>query len=87
MYDFDPNKSSSNKIKHNIDFEQAQELWNDPHAIELKVNFPIEERFICIGRIENKFWNAMFTKREELIRIISVRRARDNERELYEKKR
>lgn len=87
MFDFDPNKSSSNKLKHKIDFEQAQELWNDPDAIEFKVKFPVEERYICIGRIENKYWTAIFTKRGEIIRIISVRRSRDNERELYEKKR
>ncbi|MES2615876.1 MAG: BrnT family toxin [Bdellovibrionota bacterium] len=86
MFDFDPDKSFSNKLKHKIDFDQAQELWKDPHAIELKVNFPVEERFICIGKIEDKFWTAVFTKRNDNIRIISVRRARENERDLYEKK-
>jgi len=32
-FEFDPQKSDRNKIKHGIDFNEAQELWNDPDLI------------------------------------------------------
>jgi hypothetical protein len=31
-FEYDPNKSEANKAKHGIDFEEAQELWNDQEA-------------------------------------------------------
>ena len=52
-FEFDDNKSKRNKIKHGIDFIEAQVLWDDPDLIEN-------------------------------IRIISVRRARKEEVEIYE---
>lgn len=33
MFEFDPKKSASNKIKHGIDFEQAKKLWEDPNRL------------------------------------------------------
>ena len=38
-----------------------------------------EARFLAIGRIESKHWTAICTMRGEVIRIISVRRARKEE--------
>jgi uncharacterized protein len=35
-FEFDPQKSQFNKLKHGIDFEEAQGLWNDPNAIEIE---------------------------------------------------
>ena len=34
-FEFDENKSKSNKIKHGIDFEEAKKLWKDPYAFEI----------------------------------------------------
>ncbi len=86
MYDFefDDKKSASNLNKHGINFESAQALWGDPDLVELKAHSENEPRFLMIGRIENKHWSAIVTYRENKIRIISVRRSRKSEVDLYE---
>ena len=83
-FEYDKNKSLSNKQKHDIDFVEAQELWNDPDRLEIPAITSDEERFLIIGRIKQKIWSAVITYRNENIRIISVRRSRDKEVELYE---
>jgi len=82
---WDENKNRANSAKHGIDFETATLLWNDEHRVEIYTKFPDENRSIMIGRIKAKLWAAIFTQREEAIRIISVRRARRKETALYEK--
>ncbi|NET04640.1 MAG: BrnT family toxin [Merismopedia sp. SIO2A8] len=83
-FEFDNNKSQSNKVKHGIDFVEAQTLWDDPDRLEVRVKTSDEPRFMIIGRIGTKTWSAVVTYRGENIRIISVRRARNTEVELYE---
>jgi uncharacterized DUF497 family protein len=73
-----------NLDKHGIDFVVAQELWNDPEALEVKAKSDDEERFVVIGLIEDKHWSAIVTYRNESIRLISVRRSRKQEVLLYE---
>lgn len=84
-YEYDPNKSAANRIKHGIDFEDAQALWLDKDAIVQNARSDTEPRFIVIGRIRKLFWAAFITCRDETIRIISVRRARKEEIADYEK--
>ncbi|RKX46350.1 MAG: BrnT family toxin, partial [Verrucomicrobia bacterium] len=72
------------KKKHEIDFEEAQQLWLDGRQIELPSRNPKEERYLVIGRVNEKIWTAIVTYRNGDIRIISVRRARKNEVEIYE---
>ena len=83
-FEFDPAKSNSNKKKHEIDFYEAQELWNDADYIEIPLMAIDEPRFLVIGRIFEKYWSAIITYRSEKIRIISVRRSRREEVEIYE---
>ena len=83
-FEFDPKKSESNKQKHGIDFYKAQELWDDPDFIELPVMASDEPRFLVIGKISGKHWSGIITYRTEKIRIISVRRSRKEEVDIYE---
>lgn len=83
-FEFDDNKSRANLAKHGIDFEAAQELWQDPDLLEIQAKTEGESRFLIVGRIGAKHWSAVVTYREERIRLISVRRARKREVELYE---
>jgi uncharacterized protein len=83
-FEFDPEKSTVNKNKHGIDFMDARELWHDPDLLEIPAKTTDEQRFLVIGKIDEKHWAAIITYRDEKIRIISVRRARDEEVELYE---
>ena len=81
---FDKLKSQINKKKHGIDFAEAQALWNDPDRIEIPAKTIDEERFLIIGKISDKYWSAIITYRNEKIRIISVRRSRKEEIDIYE---
>ena len=83
-YEYDNNKSLSNKQKHGIDFEEAKLLWNDDRMIEITTSYENEDRFINIGKINTKFYTIVTTLRGEKIRIISARRARKKEIEIYE---
>ncbi len=83
-FEFDEKKSASNLDKHGIDFVTAQELWNDPDLVEVQSTSDGEPRFLIIGCIEGRHWSAVITYRENNIRMISVRRSRKSEVELYE---
>ena len=83
-FEFDAKKSSSNKMKHGIDFRQAQKLWDDPDLIEIPVRTSDEPRFLVVGRIADRYWSGIITYRGDMIRIISVRRARKEEVNIYE---
>ncbi|MDP2167189.1 MAG: BrnT family toxin, partial [Thermodesulfovibrionales bacterium] len=83
-FGFDSAKSALNKKKHGIDFHEAQALWDDPDLIEIPAKTGDEPRFLAIGKISEEHWSAVITYRSERIRIISVRRARREEVELYE---
>ncbi|HEY8241569.1 MAG TPA: BrnT family toxin [Kiritimatiellia bacterium] len=83
-FEYDEAKSQSNKRKHGIDFVQAQSLWADPDLLEVPAKTDDEPRYLVIGKVDDKHWSAVVTYRNERIRIISARRARREERELYE---
>jgi len=85
-FEWDEKKSRANKSKHGIDFNTATELWNDQDRIEIQMHFPVENRNALIGKIGDKLWTAIFTRRVDTIRIISVRRTRKKEAKLYEHK-
>ena len=83
-FEFDPAKSERNKEKHGIDFLEARALWDDSDRVEFPARSDDEDRYAVIATLNRKLWVAFYTPRETRIRIISVRRARTNERPLYE---
>jgi len=84
-FEYDENKSTSNKLKHDIDFEEAKALWDDPYAFELPaLQSEEEERFLVLGQINSKNYTAIITYRGANIRIISVRKSREKEIKFYE---
>ena len=83
-FEFDQKKSEINKQKHGIDFYEAQKLWDDTDFIEIPVNTSDEPRFLVIGKIPGRLWSGIITYRSEHVRIISVRRSRKEEVDIYE---
>ncbi len=83
-FEFDPGKSVANKIKHGVDFKEAQLLWADEDLVEIPARNDGEPRFMAIGKIGSKHWSAIYTQRDDRIRIISVRRSRKEEITVYE---
>jgi uncharacterized protein len=84
---YDPKKSAANKAKHGIDFEEAQALWQDSDRVESPTPSTTEPRSQVIGRIGSVIWSAFITYRHDSIRLISVRHARQAERDHYARSR
>ncbi len=76
--------SEANKAKHGIDFVEAQALRDDPDRLQVPARTQGEPRWMLIGRIRDKHWSAILTIRNDMTRIISVRRSRTKEIERYE---
>ena len=83
-FEYDPEKSVENKRKHGIDFEDAQELWSDPGLLEIPARVSDEPRWVVVGKMSQKHWSAVIIRRGDNLRIISVRRPREEEIEIYE---
>lgn len=83
-FEYDETKSKRNKGKHGIDFVEAQLLWDDPERIEIPARTEDEPRYLVIGKISETHWSVIITYREEKVRIISARRSRKEEIEIYE---
>lgn len=80
---YDVAKSDTNRAKHGIDFEAAQDLWLDENRVTAPARSHREHRWIVIGEIDGRMWVAIVTRRHSAIRIISVRRARKKEEDAY----
>ena len=84
QFEFDSQKSELNKTKHGIDFITAQQLWEDLNRVVVPARTSDEPRYLLIGKVSGRHWSAVFTLRGETVRIISVRRSRPEEIEIYE---
>ena len=84
LFEYDPHKTLSNKLKHGIDFQEAQRIWSSPY-LEIPLQTEDEKRWLIVGKIDNKFWSAIITQRNQKIRIISVRRSRHEEKIVFQK--
>ncbi|MEY3395344.1 MAG: hypothetical protein RL346_1580 [Verrucomicrobiota bacterium] len=82
-FEFDEAKSLANAEKHGIDFIEAQLLWRDERQLVIPARSETEPRCAIIAPYAGKLWTAIFTVREDRIRIISVRRSRHGEEEGY----
>ena len=83
-FEYDLNKSAGNRKKHGIDFKEAQKIWLGK-TVELKARDEQERRSLVIGKIDDCYWSAIITRRGGVTRIISVRRARDEEKSIYDR--
>jgi uncharacterized DUF497 family protein len=81
-FEWDDDKSRANLDKHGIDFDDASEVFYGP-AVLRQSDRNNEERWIAIGFLERRLITVVFTRRAGLIRIISARRARENEEREY----
>jgi uncharacterized protein len=84
-------KSRANEIKHGLDFETAQFVFDDPLAMSRLDSYPNEERWQTIGVIGQVIILVIHTwpidepqDDEEIGRIVSTRKATKYERRAYE---
>ncbi len=73
-FEWDDQKNLMNQAKHGIDFVIAQMAFADPHRIILydANHSQDEQRWFCLGKVEDKVLTVRFTIRENKIRIIGA---------------
>lgn len=85
MHDFewDENKNKSNQDKHGIAFEDAADVFNDNDRLVYSSNQHEETRYLTIGKAFQAIISVVYTTRDLIVRIISARRAGQEERRAY----
>ncbi|MDP3542033.1 MAG: BrnT family toxin [Elusimicrobiota bacterium] len=83
-FEFDPGKSRRNWERHGIDFEEAQELWAQPHVVIAAKTVAKEIRYTLVAAMDGDCWAAVFTMRGETVRLISCHRADRRLERIYE---
>lgn len=87
FFEWDDRKAAGNLRKHQVDFEEAKTVFEDPDAVTIKDEFYSgdELRWITLGRsLLEKVLLVVYTERRERIRVISARKATAAERAAYE---
>ena len=85
-FEYDPAKSKINQEKHGLDFVRAQLLWSDEKRVVVPARSATEPREAIIANLDGVLWTAIYTMRGPIIRIISARRSRNEEREGYDQR-
>lgn len=88
-FEWDPEKAAGNLAKHGVSFEEAATVFGDPlgRIVDDPRHSSEEPRYVLLGYSErHRLLAVMFTKREEAIRLISVRKATRRERREYEER-
>ena len=81
-FEFDKVKSEANKHKHGVSLDEARQIWDDAY-LEIAARTVDEPRWIIIGKVRGRLYACIFTRRGESLRLISCRRAREKEAQLY----
>ena len=81
-FEWDERKRLTNLAKHGIDFRDVRSVFDRPH-LTMPTEHGGEERQISLGLIRDAVVAVVWTDRDGVIRIISVRAARRNERQIY----
>jgi uncharacterized protein len=77
-FEWDEDKALMNARKHRVSFEQAQQVFDDPRAIpfeDLRHSVSDETRYLLVGMSSIGLLFVSFTVRDEVVRLISARRA------------
>ncbi len=87
-FEWDERKNAANRRKHGVTFEEAQTVFADEHALLLEdpEHSDADERFVLLGlsaTLRALVVCHCFRGREEVIRIISARKATAKERRQY----
>ncbi len=82
-FEWDENKNASNQQKHEISFEDASKVFNDPHRIQHINSTGNEKRFRTVGKVIKFIITVVYTVRTGVLRIISARQASVSERNAY----
>lgn len=84
-YEWDPLKAQTNYTKHDVSFADAVMVFEDEQAITIEDDYPNEHRYITIGSDAfDRVLVVVYTYRQDMIRLISARKATASERRDYQ---
>ena len=85
-FEWDSQREAENEAKHGVNFETAQYAFFDPYRLIVHdaKHSESEERWFCIGKVEDRILTVRFTYREGVIRIFGAAQWR-KWRKFYEK--
>ena len=84
QFEWDDDKAKRNARDHDVTFEQARDVFDDPKAIDrLDLDEPEEDRMLITGLAGDVLLTVCFVERRHRIRIISARKASYRERKDY----
>jgi uncharacterized DUF497 family protein len=87
QFEWNENKAASNLSKHEVSFEEAKTVFDDPLYVEFydPDHSEDEERYLIVGESNRgRLLIVSYTKRGDSIRLISAREVTRTEREAYE---
>ena len=85
-FEWDENKARINEAKHGVSFETARQVFLDVERIEYYdfLHSESEDRFVTVG-YANGILSVVYTERQnDVLRLISARRATERERRAYQ---
>ena len=85
-FEWDDAKAAANLRKHKINFRAASRVFDDPLVLieqDLAEDYG-EDRLLAVGRVEGLLITVAFTERGECVRIISARKASNDEQRTYD---
>ena len=85
-FEWDDSEAEANLRKHKVRFRAASRVFDDPLVLieqDLAEDYD-EDRFVAVGRVEGLLITVVFTERGERVRIISARKANNDERRAYD---
>jgi uncharacterized protein len=87
IFAWDETKSQWTLTERGFDFDYAARVFEDERRLERvdRRRDYGEDRWQTIGEIEGETYFVVFTAREQVVRIISARRAHDHEDRAYRK--
>ena len=84
-FEFDYKKSEKNESERGISFSQAEDFEFETARYEIDARKEYGEiRFAALGLIKGRLHSLVFTERGDSIRIISLRKAGNREKKIYE---
>ncbi|MFM7904261.1 MAG: BrnT family toxin [Microcystis sp.] len=87
QFDWDKNKAERNLSKHEVSFEEAKTVFDDPLYVDFYDldHSEDEDRYLLVGQSNRgRLLIISYTERDNLIRLISAREVTKTERETYE---
>jgi uncharacterized DUF497 family protein len=74
-FEYDSEKSETNKTKHGIDFDFVKYIWLDVDCFTIQSANTLEARYLIFGKVNSQWYAAVYTMLGKKVRIISARRS------------